>query len=101
MRVMPAVIWRSSVRLITGNRLFAAALIPALALRVAAELGYRWQSWFNDSFSYVRAAAPFACLAAAMAFGTTSLARRGAGRGPDGRLTDARHHERNLTADAT
>ena len=56
MRVMPAVIWRSSVRLIAGNRLFAAALIPALALRVAAELGYRWQSWFNDSFSYVRAA---------------------------------------------
>jgi hypothetical protein len=56
LRVMPAVIWRSSVRLITGNRLFVVALIPALALRVAAELGYRWQSWFNDSFSYVRAA---------------------------------------------
>src|SRR5258708_39911981 len=53
---MPAVIWRSSTRLIAGNRLFAAALIPALALRVTAELGYRWQSWFNDSFSYVRAA---------------------------------------------
>ena len=57
MRVMPAVIWRSITRLIAGNRLFAAALIPALALRVDAELGYRWQSWFNDSFSYVRAAA--------------------------------------------
>ncbi|MDX6418062.1 MAG: hypothetical protein QOG28_2682, partial [Trebonia sp.] len=56
MRVMPAVVWRSSVRLIAGNRLFAVALVPALALRVAAELGYRWQSWFNDSFSYVRAA---------------------------------------------
>src|SRR5487761_112503 len=53
---MPAVIWRSSVRLIAGNRLFAVALVPALALRVAAELGYRWQSWFNDSFTYVRAA---------------------------------------------
>src|ERR1700730_18971926 len=53
---MPAVIWRSSIRLIAGNRLFAAVLIPALALRVAAELGYRWQSWFNDSFTYVRAA---------------------------------------------
>src|ERR1700722_15675848 len=53
---MPAVIWRSSTRLIAGNRLFAVALVPALALRVAAELGYRWQSWFNDSFSYVRAA---------------------------------------------
>ena len=56
MRVMPAVIWRSPTRLIAGNRLFAAALVPALALRVTAELGYRWQSWFNDSFSYVRAA---------------------------------------------
>src|ERR1700761_8557311 len=53
---MPAVIWRWSPRLIAGNRLFAVALVPALALRVAAELGYRWQSWFNDSFSYVRAA---------------------------------------------
>src|SRR5487761_1257814 len=53
---MPAVIWRSSTRLIAGNRLFAVGLVPALALRVAAELGYRWQSWFNDSFSYVRAA---------------------------------------------
>jgi hypothetical protein len=53
---MPAVIWRSSIRLIAGNRLFAVVLIPALALRVAAELGYRWQSWFNDSFTYVRAA---------------------------------------------
>jgi hypothetical protein len=53
---MPAVIWRSPVRLIAGNRLFAAALVPALALRVTAELGYRWQSWFNDSFTYVRAA---------------------------------------------
>ena len=56
MRVVPAVIWRSITRLIAGNRLFAVALIPALALRVAAELGYRWQSWFNDAFSYVRAA---------------------------------------------
>jgi len=56
LRVMPAVIWRSSIRLIAGNRLFAVVLVPALALRVAAELGYRWQSWFNDSFTYVRAA---------------------------------------------
>lgn len=56
MRVMPAVIWRSITRLIADNRLFTAVLTPALALRVAAELGYRWQSWFNDSFSYVRAA---------------------------------------------
>ena len=56
MRVMPAVIWRSFTRRTAGNRLFAAVLIPALALRVDAELGYRWQSWFNDSFTYVRAA---------------------------------------------
>jgi len=56
LRVMPAVIWRPTARLIAGNRLFAAALVPAIALRVTAELGYRWQSWFNDSFSYVRAA---------------------------------------------
>ena len=56
MRVMPAVTWRSFTRLIAGNRLFAAALVPAIALRVDAELGYRWQSWFNDSFSYVRTA---------------------------------------------
>jgi hypothetical protein len=53
---MPAVIWRSFTRRTAGNRLFAAVLIPALALRVDAELGYRWQSWFNDSFTYVRAA---------------------------------------------
>src|ERR1700753_4200237 len=53
---MPAVIWRSITRLIAGNRLFTAAGVPALALRVAAELGSRWQSWFNDSFTYVRAA---------------------------------------------
>jgi hypothetical protein len=53
---MPAVIWRSFTRLIAGNRLFAAAAVPALALRVDAELGYRWQSWFNDSFTYVRTA---------------------------------------------
>jgi hypothetical protein len=53
---MPAVIWRRLTRLIAGNRLFAVVLVPALLLRVGAELGYRWQSWFNDSFTYVRAA---------------------------------------------
>ena len=53
---MPAVIWRSGIKLIAGNRLFAAALVPAILLRIDAELGYRWQSWFNDSFSYVSAA---------------------------------------------
>src|ERR1700722_7540273 len=53
---MAAVIWRPLPRLIAGNRLFAAVLVPAIALRADAELGYRWQSWFNDSFSYMRAA---------------------------------------------
>ena len=52
MRAVPAVIRRS----LAGNKLFALALIPAVLLRVDAELGYRWQSWFNDSFSYVSAA---------------------------------------------
>ena len=56
MRVMPAGVWRSATRLVADNRLFAIALLPALLLRVDAELGYRWQSWFNDSFSYVNAA---------------------------------------------
>src|ERR1700760_2235727 len=38
---------------IKDNKLFALALVPALLLRLDAELGYRWQSWFNDSFTYV------------------------------------------------
>jgi hypothetical protein len=29
-------------------------MIPAVLLRVDAELGYRWQVWFNDSFDYVQ-----------------------------------------------
>jgi hypothetical protein len=37
--------------------LLVGALLPAFLLRVDAELGYRWQSWFNDSFSYAQAAA--------------------------------------------
>jgi hypothetical protein len=28
-------------------------LIPAIGLRADAELGYRWQLWFNDSFTYM------------------------------------------------
>ncbi len=50
---MPAVTRRAAARLLAENKLFAVALVPALLLRVDAELGYRWQSWFNDSFSYV------------------------------------------------
>ena len=56
MRVMPAVTRRAAARLLAGNKLFAVALVPALLLRVDAELGYRWQSWFNDSFTYVTSA---------------------------------------------
>ncbi len=56
MSVMPAVIRRATSRLLSENRLFAVALVPAVLLRVDAELGYRWQSWFNDSFSYVASA---------------------------------------------
>jgi hypothetical protein len=37
-----------------GHRLFIIVLTPALLLRVDAELGYRWQQWFNDSFEYVQ-----------------------------------------------
>jgi hypothetical protein len=36
------------------HRLFIIVLTPAFLLRVDAELGYRWQSWFNDSFEYVQ-----------------------------------------------
>ena len=28
-------------------------MVPAALLRIDAELGYRWQSWFNDSWNYV------------------------------------------------
>jgi hypothetical protein len=37
-----------------GHRLFIIVLIPAVLLRADAELGYRWQAWFNDSFEYVQ-----------------------------------------------
>ncbi len=56
MRVMPAGVWRSATRPVARHRLLSAALFLALLLRIDAELGYRWQSWFNDSFTYVRAA---------------------------------------------
>jgi hypothetical protein len=53
---MPAVTRRATARLLAENKLFAVALVPAVLLRVDAELGYRWQSWFNDSFTYVSSA---------------------------------------------
>jgi hypothetical protein len=40
-------------RALTGNKLFAILMVPAALLRIDAELGYRWQSWFNDSWNYV------------------------------------------------
>jgi hypothetical protein len=49
LRVVPAVVRRA----LSKDKLFAVALVPALLLRVDAELGYRWQSWFNDSWNYV------------------------------------------------
>ena len=45
-RSLPARIW-------SGHRLFVIVLIPAVLLRADAELGYRWQAWFNDSFEYL------------------------------------------------
>ena len=43
-----------AVRTWSQNRLFIIVAIPGLLLRVDAELGYRWQAWFNDSFQYVQ-----------------------------------------------
>ena len=37
----------------SGHRLFIIVFTPAVLLRLDAELGYRWQAWFNDSFEYV------------------------------------------------
>ncbi len=57
MRVLPAAGPRPGARTMTGligrNRLFAVALVIATLLRIDAELGYRWQSWFNDSWDYL------------------------------------------------
>jgi hypothetical protein len=52
LRVVPAVARHT----LAENKLFAIALVPALLLRVDAELGYRWQAWFNDSWDYVDSA---------------------------------------------
>jgi len=53
LRVVPARIRR----VVTGNKLFVAVLVPAFLLRVDAELGYRWWAYFNDSFDYISTAA--------------------------------------------
>src|SRR5262249_50075888 len=44
-------------RVVADNKLFTAALVAGLLVRVCAELGYRWWAYFNDSFSYISAAA--------------------------------------------
>jgi len=50
--------WKGARELVgrtwSGHRLFIIVLTPAVLLRVDAELGYRWQAWFNDSFQYVQ-----------------------------------------------
>jgi hypothetical protein len=53
LRVLPTRIRR----VVAGNKLFVAVLVPALLLRVDAELGYRWWAYFNDSFDYISTAA--------------------------------------------
>jgi hypothetical protein len=42
-----------AARVWSGHRLFVIVAIPAILLRGDAELGYRWQAWFNDSFEYL------------------------------------------------
>ena len=42
-----------AARVWSDHRVFILVLAPAVLLRVDAELGYRWQSWFNDSFEYL------------------------------------------------
>ena len=42
-----------ALRTWAGHRLFIIVLIPSVLLRADAELGYRWQAWFNDSFQYL------------------------------------------------
>ena len=49
MKVLPTVFQRALAR----NKLFAILIAAAALLRIDAELGYRWQSWFNDSWNYV------------------------------------------------
>jgi hypothetical protein len=48
-----------AARIWSRHRLFVIVLIPAVLLRVDAELGYRWQAWFNDSFQYLSSTVHF------------------------------------------
>jgi len=50
---VPARVRSLAARIWSGHRLFVIVLIPAVLLRADAELGYRWQAWFNDSFEYL------------------------------------------------
>jgi hypothetical protein len=43
---------------ILDNKLFALLLTGGFLLRVDTELGYQWQMWFNDSFTYMSDAIP-------------------------------------------
>ena len=38
---------------ILDNKFFSVVLAAGFLLRVDTELGYQWQTWFNDSFSYM------------------------------------------------
>jgi hypothetical protein len=52
LRVMPA----RMRRVAASNKLFTAAIVAAILIRLCAELGYRWWAYFNDSFSYISTA---------------------------------------------
>jgi hypothetical protein len=56
---VPAGLRSLAARVWPQHRLFVIVLIPAVLLRADAELGYRWQAWFNDSFEYVANAVHF------------------------------------------
>jgi hypothetical protein len=51
---LPARVASLAARIWSEHRLFVIVLLPAVLLRVDAELGYRWQAWFNDSFEYLQ-----------------------------------------------
>lgn len=44
---------RPVLALLRAHWLFALILLPAIAIRVIAMLGFRWALWFNDSYGYV------------------------------------------------